>query len=122
MSVNHDRTSYSEPRGERRDCSVRAYSVVACVSYDEAHALFERHGRKSNRGTPYKVTKEVMAEQFPQAKWSRSGITLGRFIESHPKGHYLIHVRGHALAVCDGTLHDWFPKPRRRVKWYWEVA
>lgn len=33
--------------------------------------------------------------------------SLRRFCRTYPKGRYLILVRGHALAIIDGVIHDW---------------
>ena len=45
----------------------------------------------------YKVKGEII--------WRKK--TLKSFIESHPKGTYLVTVANHALTVKDGELLDW---------------
>jgi len=42
-------------------------------------------------------------------------INLRKFCEKHNKGRYYILVRGHALCVKDGVVHDYKDGPRRFV-------
>ena len=50
------------------------------------------------------------------------GMTVSKFAELYPKGMYLLHVRGHAVAVADGVINDHTNeeilkhKSKRRIK------
>jgi hypothetical protein len=112
-----------ETGGERKDCAVRAFSVAACVSYSTAQEIYQRHGRNPNKGTPFFVTERVMATEFPDALFTtHNDITLPKFVRLYNKGHYLVHVRGHALAVVDGVIHDWRPRPKTKVRCAWRLV
>ena len=54
------------------------------------------------------------------------GITLQRFARSHTQGRYLLRMRGHAVALVDGIVHDLGePKWRSIIRGAWrfeEVA
>jgi hypothetical protein len=116
------RTSYAEERGgERNDCSIRAFSVAACVSYDTALKLFARHGRRPNKGTPGWVTQAVLKDAFPQVQSFCPLLTLTQFVKKYPVGHYILHTRNHALAVIDGDVHDWKMRPKTKIWTAWRV-
>jgi hypothetical protein len=123
--VARDRTAYSAPgiAGETRDCSVRAHAVAACIDYSEAHALYARHGRPARCGTSINTTFDCMgAIGAPEVPLARC--TVGAFVKAHPAGHYVVHVKGHALAIVDGVVHDWgkyTSGARRRVWRAWRL-
>lgn len=117
------RESYAKEWGERRDCSIRAFSVAACISYKEALEIFTKFGRKHNQGTPERVTEQVIDEQFPDAeKLPGYGLTLPKFAQRFNSGHYVVHVRGHALAITDGIIHDWRLRPKTKVYRAWKLV
>ena len=107
------------------DCAVRALANVSSFSYPEAHKLMEDAGRKRNKGTPWATLHSVymatgakeatyfgkntakMACRFNVNHYNKS-ITLRTFINEYIKGKYIVVVRGHALAVCDGAVIDLF--------------
>ena len=110
---------------DSRDCAVRALANVSSFSYPEVYKLMEDAGRKRNRGTPWATLHSVymatgakeaayygsntakMACRF-NAKHYNKSLTLKSFINQHTTGKYIVIVRGHALAVCDGGVIDSF--------------
>jgi len=52
--------------------------------------------------------------------WHEWGMTLAQFAREYPKGDFLVHVAGHALAIRDGQIIDpaWCGRraARRRVQ------
>jgi hypothetical protein len=120
------RENYASAEGEKKDCSVRAYAVAACVSYSSAWELFNKFGREPNKGTPNFITEKVIKDQFPNAlyrcfPWDIRP-TLPKFAERANEGHWVVHVRGHALAIVDGVIHDWKPRPKTKVWCAWRIA
>ncbi len=109
---------------ERNDCSVRAWAEARGIPYAEAHAAFKAAGRQDRRGTPGRVSWDVMGR--PTHVLPRTGpgaMTVARFLALHPVGRYVIHVARHAFAVVDGRQldHQSLYKPRARVSSYWKV-
>jgi len=110
---------------DTKDCAVRALANVSAFSYPEAHKLMADAGRKRNKGTPWATLHSVymatgakeatyygnntaiMACRF-NAKHYNNSLTLKSFINQHTSGKYIVVVRGHALAVCDGAVIDTF--------------
>jgi len=110
---------------QKRDCAVRAIANVGVYSYPLALSLLSRAGRKFNRGTPWDALDKVYREAGAfnvtyygkrTAKMSvehavmhsGKGLTLKTFLANNPKGRHVVIVRGHALAVVDGSTVDMF--------------
>ena len=125
--MKHSRESYAEGSSqELNDCAVRAFSVAACVSYEEAYKLFKGAGRRDNTSTSLDISNRVVRQEIPGAKhyldYALKRITLKKFVEENPKGHFIVGVKCHALAICDGVVHDWSASRRRVVRSYWQLA
>ena len=101
------RGAYGAPGGDHQDCSVRALMVAACVDYAVAYDACARAGRKQNQGM-YPDHLDRAIREFVRAVYhTERRVTLARFVTDHPRGHYVIFVRGHFLALCDGIVFDW---------------
>jgi len=119
---------------EHADCTVRALSNLLDCSYGLAHRKLAKHGRKHGKGAPWRsirlACKEICAMKERTVSWhgfaeysieaAKFGgynvQTISQFQRSHPKGVYLIAVRGHVVAVVDGELIDWTANSSRRHK------
>lgn len=131
--MRFDKDTYSSPLGEDKDCSLRALVAAAGIDYESAKAIFEKHGRLENQGTPHKVTEAVMSDMFPEATMivmsipdlmrttGKPRMTLPEFVRRFGRGSWVVHVKGHALAVVDGVVHDWKERPATRVVCAWQV-
>ena len=125
------RTNYAADRGERNDCSVRAFSIAACVSYEEAYRLFAEQGREPRRGTLDVVTRAVITNNVPTSRELSQAelksvkeprLTIPKFAQKYNKGHFIVHSRNHALAIVDGVIHDWKLRPRTKVWQAWQLV
>lgn len=133
-------------RGENNDCAVVALAHAGNMSYDDAHAFWELHGRKRGRGTytgrvmPYGAFEEkVFAEAgFKATKVGGGGGlkafdyssgsckpvyadgwfrgTLRSFCRRFPTGRFFVSVSSHALAVVDGVIVDHTSNDLRRIR------
>lgn len=119
---------------KRDDCVVRSLVSATGVSYRTAHKYCkETLGRVDKKGTPNvtmfaafkkaeKAGMQIGNKNFSISKLGTYDIknlyrlkgqdifrkkTLKSFIESHPKGTYLVLVAKHSLTVKDGELLDW---------------
>lgn len=112
--------------GEKNDCTVIAFAIIFNMSYDDAHHhLKEKCGRKNGKGLMDITTIpsslfDIKHEIIPFIKDGKK-ITLGRFIKENPVGKYYVCVRGHALAVVDGVVYDYYYGPKRKVEWIMKV-
>lgn len=113
---------------ESNDCMVVSFATVWEASYASAHEHMRRaFKRKPRKGVPVKTGRDMAISLCPKTIM-RAGpytkenrISLERFCKAHPVGRYWVFVRGHALAVIDGVIHDHSHKPRRMVQTAYRV-
>jgi hypothetical protein len=93
-------------------------------SFGKAHRYMRKFGRRDRRGMS--TVDIVLALGQLDKKFSSdcNGMTINRFVKSRPKGSYYVLVRGHALAVVDGTVQDWTgdTAQRRKVVGYFKMG
>lgn len=138
---------------ETNDCVVKAVAASIGVTYDTAHTFvketFKREDRKgvqgkdlienmsklSEVGTTKIGTKEVAFEVMPKqaitnmyklyGELIHRQKTVKSFLESYPKGSYIVTVAKHAFAVVDGVMIDNVGeeyKPTRKVTGAYKVV
>lgn len=110
---------------EDNDCTVKAFAVVFNTTYEKAHSHLKHHcGRQNRKGV---ISREVLPPSLKRTKYkvgpySRANrISLKAFVEKHNEGRFYVCVRGHALAVVDGVVHDYKAGLRRQVTWAMRV-
>lgn len=116
---------------EKNDCFVRAIASATDTVYDTAHEYTkEVFGRKNGQGTMFtsltmmKLEEEGMVigdKKFKVKVLGKSNITnayklhgdvilrkktVKSFIQSYPKGTYIVGVSKHAFTIKDGVLID----------------
>ena len=148
LEVNKAYSSFNSnlAKTEKNDCFVRALAVATGSVYELAHEKAKiNFGRPDKKGTPneniiaqmlnyekngmtignttYSVT--VLGKSHTKNKYKLYGDivwrkkTLKSFIESHPKGTYLVTVANHALTIKDGEVMDWSSNkflPTRKIQ------
>jgi hypothetical protein len=148
LSVNqtYSKSDSQLAKIERNDCVVRSIASAANVAYDIAHIfckeVFKRENKKGVNGYMIKAQMlkaedkgltvgnknfnvSVLGKGDIKNKYKVKGEviwrqkTLKSFIETHPKGTYLVTVAKHALTIKDGELLDWGSNkflPTRKVQ------
>ena len=137
---------------ETNDCVVKAVAASTGVTYDTAHTFvketFNREDRKgvlgkelvenmsklSEVGVAKIGTKDVSFEVMPKqaitnmyklyGELIHRQKTVKSFMESYPKGSYIVTVAKHAFAVVDGVMIDNVGteyKPTRKVTGAYKV-
>lgn len=110
---------------ETNDCTVRALMAAANISYDAAHSLMAKHGRKFGKGTYHETQVKAYEEAggdlravFGTTKGAKyranktkdvphqKGITLASLLAEIPNGRFVCIMRGHAFAIIDRQLAD----------------
>lgn len=148
LSVNqvYAKSDSQLAKNEKNDCVVRSVASATNVAYEVAHTfckeVFKRENKQGVHGfmiktqmlnaeekglkignRDYNVT--VLGKKDIKNKYKVKGEviwrqkTLKSFIESHPKGTFLVTVAKHALTVKDGELLDWGSNsflPTRKVQ------
>jgi len=134
VNSNYSKTDCQLAKAEKNDCVVRSLASATGVSYRTAHNFCkDEMGRESKKGVNnlLMTTRFIKAEEegltldnkeFSIRKLGKKEVknryklhgeviwrkkTLKSFMQSHPKGTYLVLVAKHALTVKDGELLDW---------------
>lgn len=123
-------TKYKEERDkmkETRDCVVVSFCEVWGAPYVAAHTHIKKmFGRRNRFGTDTPKCEDAIA-RCPKTRMTgrfygkADSPSLAQFCLKHPEGRYWVFVRGHALAVIDGVVHDHKHGPRRKVKFAFRV-
>ena len=116
-----ERTIYDDIPSEKNDCTVRAYSKAAGITYLQAHEELEAAGRKFGKG--FRVKSFYEARNF--LWYPRPHRRVDNFILNIAmRGNWIIWIRGHVFAVCDGVIHDTHPRLnlKRHVLGAWQVS
>jgi hypothetical protein len=137
---------------ENNDCVVKAVAASTGVTYDTAHTfvkqtfnrvegkgvltkeLVENMSKLSEVGVAKIGTKDVSFEVMPKqaitnmyklyGELIHRQKTVKSFMESYPKGSYIVTVAKHAFAVVDGVMIDNVGteyKPTRKVTGAYKV-
>ena len=153
LDVNKAYSSFNSKlaKNEKNDCFVRALAVATGSAYETAHEKAKSSfGRPDKKGTPNEniVAQMLNYEQngmtIGDNTYSVSVLgnkdaknvyklygekvlrqkTLKSFIESHPKGTYIVTVAKHALTVKDGEVMDWNSNkflPTRKIQGAYKI-
>ena len=104
------KTENIRPEGfenEKKDCAVRALSLVANLPYEKVHLAFQKCGRKNGKGIiiQKKLQKVCKILNLTAKQIKRSG-SVNKLIQENPIGHVYCTKRGHAFALINGVVHD----------------
>ena len=153
LDVNKAYSSFDSnlAKNEKNDCFVRALAVATGSAYETAHEKAKSSfGRLDKKGTPNEnivaqmLNYEMNGMTIGDNTYSVSVLgnkdtknvyklygekvlrqkTLKSFIESHPKGTYIVTVAKHALTVKDGEVMDWNSNkflPTRKIQGAYKI-
>lgn len=103
------------------DCTIRALSVAESISWDEAYKILSNSARKYGlMQSDVRAIEDFLDERYERVPFYEE--TVGEFVANHPKGTYLITVRGHITVLKNGNNYDTFNPSRRRILDVWEVS
>jgi uncharacterized protein YbaR (Trm112 family) len=105
---------------EKRDCTVRAFSLATNIEYSIVHETFKIFGRKDKHGVYLKklmpkICKDLGIE-FKMVK--RSG-TVRKLIAKYPQGNFVCTVAHHAFPIIEGVPHDLKSLNQRILQAWW---
>jgi hypothetical protein len=105
-------------------CTVTALANTMDWSFGKAHRYMKKFGRRDRCGMSLIGISHALRNLGKESSSDCNGMTINRFVKSHPKGSYYVLVRGHALAVVDGTVQDWTgdTAQRRKIIEYYKMG
>lgn len=103
------------------DCTIRAISVAEGISWDEAYDNLS----DSARDLGLMINSVEAIEEYLDERYLRVPFytkTVGEFINTHPKGIYLITMPGHITVLKNGINYDTFNSANRIMWSAWKVS
>ena len=101
------------------DCTVRAIALATRRSWDETYReLCDFAQAQAIMPNDVIYIDEYLERNFHMLCGCRGRIemTVGDFVDTHPKGTYLITMKGHITCCLDGCIYDTFD-PSDRIIW-----
>jgi len=116
----------AERAGESNDCSVKALALTTKLTYGQAHKALRKLGRKKRKGT----SLSALLAAYEDVGYSAKPIDFrAKTVATVPKDpsfqageSYLVHVRGHVLAVQGRDVLDWTAGRRYRILTVYHVV
>lgn len=99
-------------------CTVIALAVCCNVGIGKAYHTMKRAGRKDRKGARFGAIYEGVHALGYREKLVPNvyGVQVRSITKHLPsKGLFMVHVRGHVLAVRDGVILDWTDGKRHKV-------
>ncbi len=141
MQTFNELQEVSKKYREHNDCTVKALATLFGCTYGVAHRALAKHGRQPRCGATWRtieLAKRDLAERFKctvktygephmlptsAARFGVRVVTINQFMKEHPRGVYMLSVRGHVATLRDGVLYDWTADTakRRKVTGYLKV-
>lgn len=99
-------------------CTVIALAVCCNVGIGKAYHTMKRAGRKHKHGARFGMIYDgVKALGYKTEAvdnvYNKQVKSLSKLLPN--KGHYMVHIRGHILAVRDGEVLDWSAGRSHRI-------
>ena len=105
--------NFSKRPSQTADCSVRAFSIVSGLPYDEVYDILQKAGRKPCQGfhTDRWVKRnkgKVVGGKCTAVKLKvgKIDLTPNNFVNFYPKGRFVLESHDHTWAVIDGVHRD----------------
>lgn len=93
---------------DTKNCTIRALSISAGISYKQADKIGTLAGRERNKGFySERLMKEATKHGITSTrKVFIPKISVKKFIEKYPKGRFMCVRRGHCFSIIDGVIYD----------------
>ncbi len=103
------------------DCTVRAISKAEQKTWDETYEKLSNLAQEA--GTLFDDVNfvEKYLDTYYPIRICQHGKSVRKFLDEHPKGTYLITMRGHITVIVDGVLYDTFDCRDRQMLCSWKV-
>lgn len=106
------------------DCVIRSISCAENRSwndvYDELSELAQTQGILLD---DVRFVEPYLDTKYDRTCYKNKGfsMTVGEFVETHPKGTYLVTMQGHITCVKEGILYDTWDCRKKTIWCAWEV-
>lgn len=115
----------ANPLGRKtNDCTVRAISLATNKTWDEAYDWLSEYAKTQGiMMDDVQYIDKFLEHHFYKLCGCKNQVkvTVGQFVETHPKGTFLITMNGHITCCIDGCIYDTFDPSDRFVWGIYEV-
>lgn len=113
QNYEHVRYIMQNDYNEHNFCTVVSIATAFNWSAGKAHRLLKKHGRSHRSGPAWSQYSQALEEACHKEGRALelfrefNGMTINRFTKEHPKGTWILAVKGHVICLKDGELQDW---------------
>ena len=122
----------SDAYNETDDCTVVAVAIAGKVSYDMAHSVMKKCGRKDRSGASVRTVSAALAsigaDEIPinmmklREKNKGVGLTPNNIVKVLSKyRNYIAYTSTHVLTIRKGVVEDWTDGKRHKITEVYEV-
>ena len=136
--IPRSRMTYEKTRkpsaayNETDDCTVIAVAIAGKVSYEMAHSVLKKCGRKDRSGASVQAVSAALgsigAEEIElctmKLEYKNKGVSLtpNNIVKVLSKyRNYIAYTCNHAIAIRKGVVEDWTEGKRHRIIEVYEV-
>lgn len=102
------------------DCTIRAISVAEGTSWDECYGkLSYLAGQEGKILNDVNFIENYLDKKYPRQCYDN--VTVGEFSKMCPKGHFVVTMRNHIVAIIDNVIVDTFDCSNTIMKCSWRV-
>lgn len=136
---------HRSPEAEKSDCTVRALTIAAAISYENAWEMLYHHqgDRRANyfnlgallddRFIHLTLLRNAAAHSPLPSRWmvtralsfpaikGRPRMTPATFVKKFPQGRFVLSLAHHVVAVREGLIIDTWDCTKRCVYSAWEI-
>lgn len=105
------------------DCVARALALCGGLKYNTARKLLAANALEFSCDALRRQCYDGLLTKimgFPRANVEK-GISVNDFADTHPKGTFLVRMRGHMTSVVNGKIYDIFDCRRGTVTNAWRT-
>ena len=121
-----------EPYNETDDCTVVAVAIAGKVSYDMAHSVMKKCGRKDRSGASVRTVSAALASigaeeiklRVMELEYKNKGVGLtpNNIVKVLSKYRtYIAYTVNHVLTIRKGVVEDWTDGKRHKITEVYEV-
>ena len=106
------------------DCVIRSISCAESRSWDDVYdELSELAQTQGILLDDVRFVEPYLDTKYDRTCYKNKGfsMTVGEFVETHPKGTYLVTMQGHITCVKEGILYDTWDCRKKTIWCAWEV-
>ena len=112
------------------DCVKRSLALTTGISYRDIQSGLNSHKKVTGakvfyeKGNPRSYVENILGFKRIAIKKESGGmsLTVAQFADLHPKGRYVVSIKGHWTACIDGVIYDTWDCSKHMVLSYYHIT